>query len=372
MPPSLQYATMNQALRAFLAALLCICCDPVLAGAAQASAPNNFHVQFRSAVLSQFCGKDMFVDAYVLLPDSYYREPQRRYPTFYWIPDFNGVDDVSSEALASWQAAVQAAHQEFIVVHLGTKLNGGHHEFADSANNGPWGTALTTEFIPQTEEHFRALSSVQARFVGGISSGGWSALWLQTTYPDFFGAAWVISPDPVDFRDFIGPDLTRSPPQNFYTDDAGHPYELDGRRLSRFVNEKGWRTAQLDSFEAVFSPRGSDGKPEPLFDRRTGVIDPVVAQYWETHYDIDRILRENWATLGPKLRGKLHVVVGTRDQYHLDRPVKLLRAELQALGSDAQVDFADGLTHDTIVDWNGNLLRSIISEAAKTFERTSH
>ena len=34
---------------------------------------------------------------------------------------------------------------------------------------------------------------------------------------------------------------------------------------------------QLASFEWVFSPRGPDGRPAPLFDRVTGEIDPTVA-----------------------------------------------------------------------------------------------
>jgi S-formylglutathione hydrolase FrmB len=318
----------------------------------------------QSDLLSQFWGQPVAIDAYVLLPDSYYKEPERRYPVMYWIQGFGGTGSINDRDEAQFQGAMRRLHQEFIIVLLDGMFNGGHQEFADSANNGPWGAALTTEFIPLTEAHFRAIGTAQTRFVGGHSSGGWSALWLQVTYPDFFAGEWSLSPDPVDFRDFIGPDLTKSPPQNFYTDAAGHDYTLDGQPLRDFVVRTGWQKQQYESFDAVFSPRGADGQPAPLFNRRTGAIDPAVERYWETHYDIARILRDRWTALSPKLRGKIHIIVGTADQFDLERPVELLAAEFRALNSDAEIDFVPGANHFTIFDYKGNVMQYIFGEAS--------
>ncbi len=248
----------------------------------------------------------------MLLPDSYYKEPNRHYPVIYWIQGFNGRGDIDLDDELTWQKPMRRLGHEFIIVFLNGMFNGGHQEFADSANNGPWGTALTTEFIPKTESRFRAIGTPAARFVGGHSSGGWSALWLQVTYPDLFAGEWSLSPDPVDFRNFTGPDLTRMPPQNFFVDASGHDYVLDAQPLRWFVVTAGWEEAQFLSFEAAFSPKGADGKPKPLFDRRTGAIDAGVAAYWEAHYDISRILQDHWNTLAPRLRGKLHIFVGSR------------------------------------------------------------
>src|SRR3546814_1092362 len=58
----------------------------------------------------------------------------------------------------------------------------GTHEFADSANNGPWGAALTTEAIPALEAKYRMDARASGRFLNGHSSGGWSTLWLQVAY----------------------------------------------------------------------------------------------------------------------------------------------------------------------------------------------
>ena len=70
----------------------------------------------------------------------------------------------------------------------------------NSANNGPYGDAVVEEVIPRLESELRLIRSPHARLVEGASTGGWSALDLQLKYPDFFGGAWVLQPDPIDFR----------------------------------------------------------------------------------------------------------------------------------------------------------------------------
>lgn len=331
----------------------------------KADEPQYLQVRMRSSALSQFWGQDVAIDAHILLPDSYYKEPDRKYPVIYWIQGFGGTGQIDVARELQWQKPMRAMHVEFIIVYLDGMFNGGHQEFADSANNGPWGTALITEFIPQTEAHFRAIGTPAARFVAGHSSGGWSALWLQVTYPAVFGGEWSVSPDPVDFRDFLGPDLTRNPPQNFFRSDSGEFYRMGGVSLRSFVTGPGWETKQFESFDSVFSPSAPDGHPQPLFNRKTGVIDPAVARYWEAHYDIARILRDNWTALAPLLRGKIHIIVGTRDQFALEPPVRLLDAELHGLGSDAEFDYVPGADHFSVMDFKGCVFGYIIQEAAR-------
>jgi S-formylglutathione hydrolase FrmB len=242
---------------------------------------------------------------------------------------------------------------QMIYVYLDASFSLGHHVFADSVNNGPWGHALTREFIPYLEKRFRMDALPKGRLLTGHSSGGWSTLWLQVNYPDVFGGTWSTSPDPVDFRNFTGPDLTKTPPQNFYRRPDGTPYNLvrfQGREImtleeyARMERVLGYYGGQMASFEAVFSQRGPDGQPRPLFDRETGRIDPCVQKAWQ-RYDISAILRHQWLQLGPKLHGKLHIIVGTADTFHLEGAVYLLRDTLRALGSDASVEFIEGRDH---------------------------
>ena len=104
--------------------------------------------------------------------------------------------------------------------------------------------------------------------------------------------------------------------------------------------------------------------------RAAWIVEPV-AEYWEEHYDIARILKERWPALGPKLRGKLHVVVGTWDTFHLDGPLRLLKDELAGLGSDADIVFAPRYDHFTIFEYDGGLLRHETREMKRQLDRPS-
>ena len=262
-------------------------------------------VSLPSKLLSTFHGRPVSMHAAVLLPRSFAGEPHKRYPVIYEIPGFGGT-----HASAFWSASrrpTDVAGTEMLFVVLDPECRLGHHVFADSDNNGPWGKALTEELIPYLESKFRALGVPQARFVTGHSSGGWSSLWLQVAYADFFGGVWSTSPDPVDFRDFQRINLYGSN-ANVFTDPTGKLRPVarrGGKPVLFFKPFSDMETVmghggQLESFEAVFSPRGPDGKPRPLWDRRTGKIDHEVARTWE-RYDIRLILERNWKTLGPKL-----------------------------------------------------------------------
>jgi pimeloyl-ACP methyl ester carboxylesterase len=326
-------------------------------------------VTFKSPSLSKFWGRPIEMEAGVVLPPGYTKKRSARYPTVYVVHGYGGTH------LGAWRKGPELLRQmtegkipEMIYVFLNARFTLGHHVFADSVNNGPWGHALTTELIPHLEKQFRMDGVTRGRLLTGHSSGGWSTLWLQVNYPDVFGGTWSTSPDPVDFHAFTGPDLTKTPPQNFYRGADGKPYNLvryKGREimtLEEYARQErvlGSYGGQMASFDAVFSPRGADGQPMPLFDRDTGRIDPFVQKAWE-RYDISRILRDNWTRLGPKLRGKLHIIVGTADTFHLEEAAYLLRDTLKSLGSDAVFEFIEGRDHFDLYD--GGLAERIARE----------
>jgi hypothetical protein len=89
----------------------------------------------------------------------------------------------------------------------------------------------------------------------------------------------------------------------------------------------------METFEAEFSPRGKDGRPARMWDRRTGRVDATVVEHWK-RYDVSRLLRENWESLAPRLRGKLHLYVADDDDVRLDDPIRLLRGEIEKLDAD--------------------------------------
>lgn len=334
---------------------------------------NAAELDVSSPMLSAFRRAPTEIRAQVLLPGSYRNSPERRYPTIFWVHGFGGNYHFNAASIDRWNGAMEAAGKEFIVVALDGSIETGHHVFANSANNGPWGDAFVREFIPSLDEKFRTIPKADARFLAGHSSGGWSVLWLQVNYPEEFGGVWALSPDPVDFRDFTGPDLWRDPPQNFYRAPDGRLYELVRRRgrdvetIEEYVRnqDRGPRQGrQFGSFDAVFSPRGADGRPEQLFDHQTGAIDSSVERYWDEHYDIAHLVAERWPLLKSDLRGKLHLIVGTEDTYHLEGSVHLFADELKRLGSDADIVFAPGYNHDTIFEYDGGLIRHVVRQMA--------
>lgn len=306
-------------------------------------------VDIESRLLTRFYKRPTRMRAAVVLPAGYADAPTRRYPIVYIVPGFGG-----RHYGARPSDAPEALPMLRVV--LDPECATGHHVFADSANNGPRGRALVEELIPHIEKTYRAVGKPSARFVRGHSSGGWSSLWLQITYPDTFGGVWSTSPDPVDFRDFQRIDLYAAS-ANLFTDARGQSRPLARRGTTPVVWYRDFSDmervmghgGQLASFEAVFSPRLPDGRPRPLWDRDTGRIDPVTARAWEK-YDIRLVLERNWPRLAPKLKGKLHIYTGDLDTFYLEGAVHLLKTSLQRLGSDAQVEVLPGRDHGTLLD----------------------
>ncbi len=313
-------------------------------------------ITLTSSLLSHFHGREVVERATVILPPSYGQDLQRHYPSIYIIPGFGG-----SHQGRQWQGMTgpREANQgevEFIRVMLSGQCRWGHHAYANSATNGPRGDALAEELIPYVDANFRTVPATAARFVTGHSSGGWSSLWLQVNYPDVFGGVWSLAPDPVDFRDFQQIDLYADPPLSMYRDEQGNrrPIARRGGRPALWydsfcrMDDALGLGGQMRSFEAVFSPLGADGKPQKLWDRTTGQIDPQVAQAWRK-YDIGAILTDNWDTLGPKLEGKLHLTAGGKDTFYLEGATKLLAKTLKELGSDAQIEIVPGANHGSFL-----------------------
>jgi len=312
-------------------------------------------IDFLSPVLSRFWGREIHMRAWVLLPPGYGAHPQQRYPTVYFTHGFGGNLARIRERFAPvlYERMKSGKMPEMVWVLLDESGPTGTHEFADGVNNGPWGTALTTELIPYLESRYRMDARVNGRFLQGHSSGGWATLWMQTAYPKIFGGTWSTSPDPSDFHAFSNVDLY-APDANIYhrADGSAQPIiRMHGavlgtwEQLAHIEATLGDYGGQVGSFEWVFSPRGPDGRPLPMFNRTTGAVDPKVVAYWGEHYDIAHRIEANWSTLAPNLRGKIHLFVGTEDTFYLDNAAHRLQALLDRLNGKAQFTFIPGKSH---------------------------
>ena len=330
----------------------------------------------QSALLTQFWGRPIYIRAWVVLPPGYHKHPKRRYPTVYWTHGFGGtLLGCKYIGMMIYQRMADAKMPPMVWVMLDEHLPTGTHEFANSVNNGPWGSALTTEYIPWLQSRYRLIPHAQDRYLQGHSSGGWATLQLQINYPKVFGGTWSTSPDPSDFHNFTGPDLY-APHANVYTQPNGQPYPLvrmHGKVIATFEQFAkleqvlGPYGGQMASFDWVFSPRGPNGKPEPMFDRTTGDVNPRVVAYWHAHYDLAHILKTTWPQRGPYLKGKIHLYVGTADTFYLNESARLLDAVLTNLHAHAHFDFRQGRTHMNLYSLHGDHFALLDTIAAQMY-----
>jgi hypothetical protein len=356
------------------------------------------HERIQSRLLTEFWGRPMYLGAHVLLPEGFDTHPDARYPLVvnhgHFPYDFGGFRPEPPDTTEPCQYSArfrldcynrieqEHAHQFYqdwtgpgfprvLLIEIQHPTPYYDDSYAvNSENNGPYGDAIMRELIPHIERKYRGIGQGWARFTYGGSTGGWEAMAVQVFYPDEFNGAWVACPDPIDFRAYTV--------VNLYED--RNAYFLDSRwkrtprpgmrnwlgQVSTTLEETNHRELALgshsrsgdqwDIWEAVYSPVGADGYPRPIWNKLTGVIDREVADFWRDNYDLSHIIVRDWKTLGPRLRGKLHIYVGDMDNYYLNNAVYLMEERLEALTdppSDAEVDYGDRAEHC----WNGDQTR---------------
>lgn len=318
-------------------------------------------VEIKSTVLSEWWGKEMKLKAAVFLPRSFFDEPRKKYPVRYNIAGYGGRYTRASRMLRHMNWWLSDDAPEIVNVFLDGDGPFGDCYQLNSANSGPYGTALTEELIPYIEKKFRAIGTPETRFVEGCSTGGWVSLALQLFYPNFFGGCFSYSPDPVDFHNFQLVDIYED--ENMYYNEfnylrpivrnvTGEPivsfkdfvqYENVLGKTGTYVTSGG----QFGAFTALFSPKGDDGLPVPLFDPVTGEIDREVAEYWRKH-DLLHYVDTNWKTLGPKITGKIWIWGADMDNFYLNpalREFENMLSEKENPKSDAVITFSPMAGH---------------------------
>lgn len=313
--------------------------------------------QMTSPALSRFWGRPVKICAWIVLPPGYSGKSSATFPTVYWTHGFGGgLDSAIYNGNLIRERMNEGKMPPMIWVMLQQSVAQGTHEFADSVNNGPWGAALTTEFIPYLEGNYRMDARPSGRLLTGHSSGGWATLQLQVNYPGLFGGTWSTSPDCSDFHDFSGVDLY-APKANLYRRADGSPTPImreNGQVLQTIEQSAkqervlGPYGGQWSSFDWVFSPKGADGAPRPMFDRETGDVDPEVIAYWRDHYDLAHLVETNWPQRAGELKGKFHVTVGTADTFYLDGAVHKFEAVLERLGGEPHFTYLQDRTHSDL------------------------
>jgi hypothetical protein len=352
------------------------------------------HIKIQSRRLTEFWGRPMFLGAVILLPAGFEDHPEARYPLMVyqghfsrkfdalvgfreeppapgetsenakrpgvWGEYFRDYEKYSYQFYKDWTGPGFPRMILVTIQHANPYFDDSYA--VNSANLGPYGDAITYELIPYIEQKFRGIGQGWARTLYGGSTGGWESLAVQIFYPDEYNGTWSFCPDPIDFRAYSLVDIYRH--KNAYFSDGrwkrtprpAFRNEIDEvlstneetNHLELVLGTNARSGYQYDIWQAVFGPVGDDGYPKPIWDKRTGVIDHNVAAFWRENYDLRHILERDWKTLGPKLKGKIHIYVGEMDNWYLNNAVYLMEAFLKSTKNpyyDGTVEYGDRQPH---------------------------
>jgi hypothetical protein len=317
------------------------------------------YIRAQNERLTKFWGRPTYLGAIVLLPYGWDTHPAAHYPLLIHHGHFPGTmandgwrdtppDPNASAQQRQTQEAAYRFYQDWnapnfprmihvLVQHPTPYFDDSYA--VNSANNGPYGDAITYDLIPQIEKQFRGIGQRWARVVTGGSTGGWEAFGVQVFYPDEYNGAWALCPDPIDFRSYRSVNIydehnayyyednpwktAPRTPKPGYRDYRDHLYSTfeDRNLVELAIGTHGRSGGQHDGWASVFGPVGDDGYYKPLYDKLTGAIEPEVARYWRDHYDLRYIMERDWAKIGGKLRGKIHITSGTMDNGYLNNAV---------------------------------------------------
>ena len=354
------------------------------------------HVKIKSEMLSEFWGRDMYLQANVLIPHGFDKKSNTRYPLMIFhghfpntfrgfrttLPTAPEEDTIynsrfgitgykyiqEKEAHDLYNNWISNDFPRFLAIEIQHPNPYYDDSYAvNSANIGPYGDAITYELIPHVEQLFNGVGEAWGRFLYGGSTGGWESLAAQVFYPKEYNGCFAACPDPIDFRAFTV--------VNLYEDDNAYYHEGSNRKTFRAgmrdgkgiiknhliqinqresaLGSKGRSGDQWDIWQAVYSPSGEDGYPKPIWDRESGKIDKEVAEYWKENYDLSYIMKRDWDKIGKDLEGKINIYCGDMDNYYLNNAVVLTEEFLESTTNpyyNGEVDYGDMAEHC----WNGD------------------
>ena len=370
-------------------------------------------MRFRSEKLSRFWGRDTCLGAWILLPDGFDEHPDAHYPVVvyqdHYHPGFGPVPFITSPPdPKSPQARRNQAGYRFFqdwtsgrlprVIMIYVQNANPYYDdsyVVDSANVGPYGSAINEELIPAIEKKVpRHRPGMGARHLRRFNRRREAAA-TQIFYPDMYNGAYVACPDPIDFHAYQNINLYDDTNAfhrsgDFATIPIAADRKPDGSIIADtgpdfafeyILGTHGRSTEQWDIWQAVFSPAGPDGYPADIINPLTGDIDKTVLTWWHDHYDLTAILKRDWPTLGPKLEGKLHFAVGDGDTFFLNNAAHLLQNQLDQTRnphSDATFQYGPGMPHcytggpseytmeDNNADWAQRILPKMTEHMLET------
>jgi S-formylglutathione hydrolase FrmB len=152
-------------------------------------------------------GNDPDRAVWVVLPPSYAKSPNRRYPVVYALHGYtsNPAEWFANDKLEQRIAGAYAAGaREMILVFPDSETLHGGSMYSRSVTTGDWETFLTRDLVSHIDAKYRTIAKRDSRGLMGHSMGGYGTARIGMKYPEVFSSLYVMSACCLSARTITG------------------------------------------------------------------------------------------------------------------------------------------------------------------------
>lgn len=275
----------------------------------------------------------------VILPASYGKSRNRRYPVVYLLAGQFG----SGAAMLNWNPFqknfADRIDCEAIIVLPDCFTALGGSQYINSPAVGRYEDYIVKEIVPWVDAHFATRADAAHRAVIGKSSGAYGSLMLAMRHPKVFGLCGWRSGDA--YFDFC---YRKDMPQTLVALEkfggSVKKFLADWRKKGCPLNNSTADTLNILAMAACYAPnpKSPHGFDLPV-DTRTGEWDEKVWRRWLIHDPLNCVAQHKAAL--QKLKW-IYLECGTRDEYGLLYGTRQLSAKLRQMGVRHHYEEFDG------------------------------
>lgn len=149
------------------------------------------------------------VSYHLYRPPQYEREPERSFPTTYWLHGSGGGLTGIPVLAALFDHAIRTGHAPPMIVVF--PHSRGESMWCDARDgSSPVETVLVRDLIAHVDATFRTIANRSGRLIAGFSMGGYGAARLGFTHRSIFGAVSMLGAGPMQLDFDKGPRANRS------------------------------------------------------------------------------------------------------------------------------------------------------------------
>jgi enterochelin esterase-like enzyme len=156
------------------------------------------HIKVRGTALEgNLEGNDIDRDVIVLLPPTYSKQKNRRFPVVFALHGYSiGAEQWTHEIHVpqTVEAAFALGSQEMIVVLPDSKTVHNGSMYSSSVTTGDFEQFIAHDLVGYIDAHYRTIPKRTSRGLVGHSMGGYGASRIGMKCPDVFGSLYIMSP----------------------------------------------------------------------------------------------------------------------------------------------------------------------------------